>query len=226
MARFNLLALGPFLLSTTYAQHFQRLGTCPTLGCILPPDQQDFLPGQEFDIRFEVHAPVNGTEGFNGGVPDDTFTVTIAKTDNSTGALQTVAEFFGVAEPQVESWTFSWYEDLFARDAGTPSVVNVASKIYRRVALYEPGEYAVTLKYYGSETTVASWTVRPLAVEKRAKNVILFIGKPSSRWHHRYLSMGEPVLTSCQGDGMTTNMITAARLLGHKSVNGKYQSRM
>ena len=26
------------------------------------------------------------------------------------------------------------------------------------------------------------------------------------------------------GDGMTTNMITAARLLGHRTVNGKYQS--
>lgn len=25
---------------------------------------------------------------------------------------------------------------------------------------------------------------------------------------------------------MTTNMITAARLIGHKSINGKYQSRM
>jgi len=25
---------------------------------------------------------------------------------------------------------------------------------------------------------------------------------------------------------MTTNMITAARLIGHKAINGKYQSRM
>lgn len=25
---------------------------------------------------------------------------------------------------------------------------------------------------------------------------------------------------------MTTNMITAARLIGHKSINGKYQSKM
>jgi hypothetical protein len=23
-----------------WAQTFQRLGTCPTLGCVLPPDQQ------------------------------------------------------------------------------------------------------------------------------------------------------------------------------------------
>jgi hypothetical protein len=28
------------------------------------------------------------------------------------------------------------------------------------------------------------------------------------------------------GDGMTTNMITAARLIGHKTINGKYQSHM
>lgn len=31
-------------------------------------------------------------------------------------------------------------------------------------------------------------------------------------------------LTWCAGDGMTTNMITAARLLAHKTVNGRYQS--
>lgn len=30
--------------------------------------------------------------------------------------------------------------DLFARDAEQASVVNVASKAYRRVALYEPGK--------------------------------------------------------------------------------------
>ncbi|CAN8095151.1 unnamed protein product [Discula destructiva] len=198
-----LFALGFTLLTTTSAQYFQRLGTCPDLGCILPPDQQDFLPGQEFDIRFEVHAPVNGSEAFNEGVPDDAFTVTIAKVNNSTGAPQSVAAFFKLEEPKLETWTFKWYEDLFARDAGTASVVNVASKIYRRVALYEPGEYRVTLSYYGGEKTVAKWLVRPLATEKKAKNVILFIG-----------------------DGMTTNMITAARLLGHKSVNGRYQSKM
>ncbi|KAJ3472195.1 hypothetical protein NLG97_g11201 [Lecanicillium saksenae] len=49
--------------------------------------------------------------------------------------------------------------------------------------------------------TTANWVVRDIAKERKAKNVIFFIG-----------------------DGMTTNMITAARLLGHKSINGKYQS--
>ena len=82
-----------------------------------------------------------------------------------------------LTEKTVETWTFSWYEDLFAQDAGTKSVVNVASKVYRRIALYEPGEYTVTLKYYDGEQTEAKWLVRPLAEEKRAKNVIFFIGE-------------------------------------------------
>jgi alkaline phosphatase len=103
----------------------------------------------------------------------------------------------------LETWNFTWYEDLFAQDAHSPSVVRVTSKAYRRVALYEPGDYIATLTYYNGTKTVANWVVRPLSTQKKAKNVILFIG-----------------------DGMTTNMITAARLIAHKSINGKYQTKM
>lgn len=92
------------------AQTFQRLGTCPTLGCILPPDQQDFLAGQYFDIRLEVHAPVNGSEATDGQ-PDEDFSFTISKVG---GEAQPAAEYFSVEEPELESWSFSWYEDLFA----------------------------------------------------------------------------------------------------------------
>ncbi|OIW30378.1 alkaline phosphatase [Coniochaeta ligniaria NRRL 30616] len=199
LSKLSTLAILAGAFSAVSAQTFQRLGTCPDLGCILPPDQQDFLPGQQFDIRFEVHAPKNGSETYNSGVPDEKFTVTIAK---EGGAAKSLTSFFNTAEPALEKWTFSWYEDLFAQDAKNASVVNVASKIYRRVALYEPGNYVVTLSAYnGAKVTKATWTVRPLAAAKKAKNVILFIG-----------------------DGMTTNMITAARLLSHKMVNGKYQS--
>jgi hypothetical protein len=53
----------------------------------------------------------------------------------------------------------------------------VTSKAYRRVALYEPGEYVATLSYYNGTKTVANWIVRPLQQQKKAKNVILFIGK-------------------------------------------------
>jgi alkaline phosphatase len=192
------------LISLGAAQTFQRLGGCPKLGCIFPPDQVDFLAGSYFDIRLEVHAPVNGSEAVLnpglGGQPDTTFTFTIAK---KGAAPQNAATFFGVPEPQLERWNFTWFEDLFARDAKTPSLVQVAAKAYRKVALYEPGEYVATLTYYNGTQTRATWLVRGLAQARKTKNVVLFIG-----------------------DGMTTSMITAARLIAHRTVNGKYQSRM
>jgi hypothetical protein len=40
--------------SGAFAQTFRRLGACPKLGCIFPPDQADFLAGVYFDIRLEV----------------------------------------------------------------------------------------------------------------------------------------------------------------------------
>ncbi|KAF2856458.1 alkaline phosphatase-like protein [Plenodomus tracheiphilus IPT5] len=187
------------LAGSVSAQSFRRLGACPTLGCVFPPDQADFLAGQYFDIRLEVHQPVNGSEAI--GLPlDEKFTFTVGKTD---GAPKPVTEYFSVQEPKLEKWNFTWFEDLFARDAKKPSLVNVASKAYRRVAIYEPGEYTATLTYNNGSKTEATWFVRDLAEERKAKNILLFIG-----------------------DGMTTNMITAARLIGHKSINGKYQTTM
>ncbi|KAF2106469.1 alkaline-phosphatase-like protein [Lophiotrema nucula] len=187
------------LVSVTHAQTFQRLGTCPTLGCVFPPDQADFLAGQFFDIRLEVHAPINGSEA-NGLQPDEKFTFTIAK---GKGKAVKASDYFKIQEPKLERWNFSWYEDLFARDAKKPSIVNVTSKAYRRIALYESGEYTATLTYNNGNTTKATWLVRNLEEVRKTKNIVLFIG-----------------------DGMTTNMITAARLIGHKSINGKYQSKM
>jgi alkaline phosphatase len=96
----------------------------------------------------------------------------------------------------------SRYEDLFAQDADTPSLVNVASKAYRRVALFEPGEYEAVLSYNGT-TETAYWDVKDLSEVRKTKNVLLFIG-----------------------DGMTTNMITAARLIAHETKNGRYLSKM
>ncbi|KID87108.1 protein tyrosine phosphatase [Metarhizium guizhouense ARSEF 977] len=200
LAKLNVAAVLAASLSVVSAQTYQRLGTCPTLGCLLPPDQSDFLPGQLFDLRVEVHAPVNGSEAAHDGKPDEKFKVTIAKDGKEA---KDITNFFGVKEPELEKWTFKWYEDLFAEDKKTPSIVNVASKAYRKLSLDEPGKYTVTLQYYGGEKTTAEWVVRPIVKKRKAKNVIFFIG-----------------------DGMTTNMITAARLLGHKSINGKYQTRM
>lgn len=95
-----------FLAAVTQAQTFQRFGTCPTLGCIIPPDQQDFLSGQRFDIRVEIHAPVNGSEATNG-MPDENFTLTISKAGEQA---KKVSEFFGSDEPKLETWDFSYYE--------------------------------------------------------------------------------------------------------------------
>lgn len=64
--RLSSAAVAASLAAVVSAQTFQRLGTCPTLGCILPPDAQDFLAGQYFDIRVEIHAPVNGSEATDG----------------------------------------------------------------------------------------------------------------------------------------------------------------
>jgi hypothetical protein len=121
----------------------------------------------------QVHAPVNGSEA-NGGVPDPNFTFTVAKVN---GAAQPASTFFKISEPSLERWDFTWYEDLFAQDAYSPSVVRVTSKVYRRVALYEPGEYVATLTFYNGTKTAANWLVRPLQQQKNAKNVILFIGQ-------------------------------------------------
>ncbi|PFH53016.1 hypothetical protein AMATHDRAFT_138775 [Amanita thiersii Skay4041] len=197
----KLTALLGTISTITYvsAQTFQRLGACPTLGCVFPPDQTDFLPGQLFDIRLEVHAPVNGSEAYNGGVPDEKFAFCVQR--DGTGSCVNAAQFFKVSEPKLEKWSFSYYEDLFAWDKKNPSVVNVAAKAYRALSLTQPGSYTAILTYYGQKRTVARWLVREPAPKAKAKNVILFIG-----------------------DGMTQSAITAARLIGHKSINGKYQS--
>ncbi|KAF9267837.1 alkaline phosphatase-like protein [Marasmius fiardii PR-910] len=182
------------------AQTFKRLGTCPSLGCILPPDQSDFYPGQLFDIRVEVHAPVNGSEAFANGVPDEKFSLVI---QHNNGDSVNLNKFFNRPDATLEKWSFNYFEDLFARDNDTPTTVNVASKAYRALSFDDPGNYKVTLKYFNNTNTVAHWVVRDPPKKRKAKNVILFIG-----------------------DGMTQAMITAARLLGHKSINGKYQSLM
>ncbi|KAL8633387.1 hypothetical protein Q9189_000922 [Teloschistes chrysophthalmus] len=158
----------------------------------------DFLAGQYFDIRLEVHAPVNGSEATGKTTPDTNFTFSIASKGKTP---QTAASYFKIAEPALERWNFTWYEDYFARDAKTPSLVNVAAKIYRRVSLSEPGEYTATLTYNNGTKTTASWLVRDLATVRKTKNVVLFIGT----------RMG---------------MDLAARLIAHQTVNGRYQSKL
>ncbi|BGO97759.1 hypothetical protein RTG_01427 [Rhodotorula toruloides ATCC 204091] len=188
------------LAGSASAQTFRRTAACPNLGCIFPPDQSAFIAGQVFDLRVEVQAPANGTMPFNNGKPYESFTLSIGKKGQE---LKDVTKAFSVADPKSSFYNFTYFEDLFAQDAKTPTLVNVVAKDYRHLALYDPGEYELKLKYNNGMEETATWEVLPLSKKKLAKNVILFIG-----------------------DGMAPGMTTAARLLGHKSVNGKYQSTL
>lgn len=89
-----------------------------------------------------------------------------------------VDTFFATSQkPALEKWNFTWYEDLFAKDAKNASLVNVAAKAYRYVSINTPGDYVATLTYYNGTTTTAHWTVLEMQKPiKKAKNVVLFIG--------------------------------------------------
>ena len=76
------------------------------------------------------------------------------------------------------------------------------------------------LTYNGGTTTIANWLVREPVSLRKAKNVLLFIGDGQSFSHD------VPILLLIFLLGMTQPMITAARLIAHKSINGKYQSLM
>lgn len=69
----------------------------------------DFLAGQLFDIRLEIHAPVNGSEA-NGGIPDPNFKFTVAK---KGGSPQSASSFFKVVEPALEFWNFTFHEGRY-----------------------------------------------------------------------------------------------------------------
>lgn len=57
--------------------------------------------------------------------------------------------------------------------------------------------------YNNGMQTTATWTVLPLPKKPKAKNIIFFLG-----------------------DGMAGSMVSAARLLAHKTINGKYQTML
>ncbi|KAG0034412.1 hypothetical protein BGZ82_005748 [Podila clonocystis] len=193
------------------AGQFKRLGACPDLGCVFPPDSAEFLAGSFFDVRVEVHAE-------NDAKPNTNYSLTIQKIskshdarDNTHGNKAKVVDFskFSKVKPSAqESWDFNYFKDAAAywkaqdgdKTASTP--VHVASTAWRKVAIKEPGTYKVTLNYNNGKKTEATWVVNPVS-KRKAKNVILFIG-----------------------DGMTTAMITAARLISKPHTNGKYSKHM
>lgn len=64
------------------------------------------MAGQFFDIRLEVHQPVNGSE-YNGLPLDEKFTFTIAKKGEEA---KPVTDFFKLKDPKLEKWNFSYPE--------------------------------------------------------------------------------------------------------------------
>lgn len=76
----------------------------------------------------------------------------------------------------VQSYNFTYFEDLFAKEQEAPTPVNVLAKSYRNVQLHNPGRYTVTFTYNDGQTTVAHWEVLPLSEKPKAKNAIVFIG--------------------------------------------------
>ncbi|KAF9363319.1 hypothetical protein BGX34_004394 [Mortierella sp. NVP85] len=190
------------------AGQFKRLGACPTLGCVFPPDSAEFLAGARFDVRVEVHAE-------NDDKPNPNYSLTIEKLhggnrDDKHGKPKAVdfSKWSKVAPSAQESWDFTYYKDASAywkaQDGDTTAAtpVHVASTAWRSVAIKEPGTYKVVLTYNDGKKTEAIWTVNPVS-RRKAKNVLLFIG-----------------------DGMTTAMITAARLISQPHTNGKYQKHL
>ncbi|KAI9240437.1 MAG: alkaline phosphatase-like protein [Podila humilis] len=204
---------------------FRRLGACPDMGCIFPPDRAHFIAGAKFDVRVEVHA--EGTSS-----PDPNYTLQIQKLDqtSTTAAMadddgdttfrqrrfiptatppQDFSTYIHTQPGPQETWNFTYFKDAAqywkARDGDTTTVtaVNVVSSAWRQVQLLDPGTYKVTLSYESQKNTEAIWTVDPAPKQRKAKNVILFIG-----------------------DGMTTAMITAARLLSKPHSSGHYLQKL
>ncbi|KAF9430632.1 hypothetical protein BGZ94_005440 [Podila epigama] len=195
------------------AGQFKRLGACPDLGCVFPPDSAEFVAGSFFDVRVEIHAE-------NDAKPNKDYKLTIQKISNSVhdhrsntsgGKKPKAIDFtkFSKVKPQAqESWDFTYFKDAAAYwkaedgDKNQSTPVHVASTAWRQVAIKEPGTYKVTLKYNNGKTSEVTWVVNPVQ-KRKAKNVILFIG-----------------------DGMTTAMITAARLISKPHSAGKYSKHM
>lgn len=121
------LVLCVSLVREASAQTFKRLGACPSLGCVFPPDQTDFLPGQYFDIRLEVHAPVDGSEATRDGEPDRQFTFCIQR--NQARCVD-VAKFFGVDDPKLETWSFKCIVTLENQTFILTVILPATSKTY------------------------------------------------------------------------------------------------
>ncbi|KXN68392.1 alkaline phosphatase-like protein [Conidiobolus coronatus NRRL 28638] len=190
----------------TDAIQFIKHSTCPGAPCVMPPSGAEFLVGAHFDTRIEIHDEVKLNA--NGE-----FSVSISKyqdDDKKTGYPVAFENFFKVKKsPELERWNFTYAKDAekyykgLDGDKSALTPVNSASKIWRNIHFNEAGKYQITLKYNNDQVHTVDWIVRAPACKPVAKNAIFFIG-----------------------DGMTANMITAARTLSRKQTNGKYFNKL
>ncbi|KAK9670881.1 hypothetical protein K7432_017313 [Basidiobolus ranarum] len=211
-----LLATISAFCSEAQSEQFTRHPGCPDKACIFPPSSAEMLLGANFDVRVEVHDEASAPGGV-AGQPNSNFEVTISKVRlNNDGKVISeskpvpLAQYLRLKPVPLESWNFTYYQDAAhfwkgqSGDKLASTPVNVVSKVWRKAAFRHSGDFKVTVNYNNGEKTEALWKVRKNQFKKRiAKNVIFFIG-----------------------DGMTTPMISAARVISRKNVNGKFQKWM
>ena len=176
---------------------------------------------------------MNGSEAYNNGKVDGFVNIEFGPVG---GDLIQLSDFFQRANPTPVPYNFTYYEDLFAQEAGAKTPVNVISKSYRNVQLHNPGKYRVVATTAAGLKTEAVWEVREMG-QKVAKNV--YVPSIPGQLHTtssvmllppvpcpKYLEFELISRLFFVGDGMAGSMISAARLLAHKTINGKYQSVM
>ncbi|CEP08239.1 hypothetical protein [Parasitella parasitica] len=185
---------------------FPRLGACPDPhACIFPPDVSTFIPGAYFDIRVELHAYDKDTSKPTPPAYKE-FKTTIRK---GNGKWYDINDYFKIkSQPKIENWDFNWVDSIdtmyaeLLNNTNKPVNINVASRIWRKLRLTEPGEYEVKVQYGPKSSYSAKYlVVEPKKPKRKAKNVILFIS-----------------------DGTNVGMVTAARALARKHTSGKYES--
>lgn len=180
---------------------------------IVPPDGAEFLKGQYFDARIELHNEcAEGSKVENCGMPS---LAGLACTVNG----KDLPSFFGKSWPATpETWNFTFHKDMNASYSKVSTPVGVSSFAFRSLSFPAPGDYdykctvpgifvansTVARQASTPQTVYGKWHVRSFEDKgRKAKNVVLFIG-----------------------DGMGPGMVTAARALSEPTWYGKYYNNL
>ncbi|KAJ3127526.1 hypothetical protein HK098_006204 [Nowakowskiella sp. JEL0407] len=148
-----------------------------------PVDGAELLVGQRFDLSIEI---------------DDASATPDASKVSATINDKDIKSYFG-REFVKQDWTFSYSTDAAAAANGTKVKVNASRVSLRGVFFNATGTYNLVVSS-GSSKLNATWVVRGYAGDKKAKNLVLFIG-----------------------DGMAPSMISAARYLSRATIFGKFK---